>query len=152
MSRSLTTLIDIEFNFTALSQKYDLYKVTLESCAGKVDYAKQIRSVDAVSTPKALVRHSGHYWVLLDKSNKPATALTDIAFEYVELATCDTLLLGRLLVRALGKVAENAFFSGLGETYLFVEPEKFNEHIVYKCIKFELKESVRFNSLFIEFS
>ncbi|MFT5716832.1 MAG: hypothetical protein ACI9T7_001010 [Oleiphilaceae bacterium] len=150
MSLSFTTLIDLTFNFEILNQKYVLYKVSLDKSSGKVDYAKQLSLVERESTPKALIRHSGYHWVLLDKRDKPTSASAGIAFEHVKFEVCDKLLLGRLFVRALGKVASNEFFSGLGETYLFVEPDKFYEHVVYKCLKFELKESVRFDSLFLD--
>jgi|GEM_PF-1727984 hypothetical protein len=149
MSRSLTTLIDLTFNFEALCQKYIIYKATLDKSKGKVDYAKQLSLVEQSSTPKALIRHSGYYWVLCDKQKNTKPESEEIGFERVTFEDCDQLLLGRLFVRALGKVAPNQFFSGLGETFLFVEPDRFFEHTVYKCLKFDLKESVRFKSLFI---
>ncbi|GHA50591.1 hypothetical protein ACFFLZ_17005 [Photobacterium aphoticum] len=149
MSRSLTTLIDLTFDFEALSQKYVIYKASLDKSMGKVDYAKQLSLVERSSTPKALIRHSGYYWVLRDKQDKAKPESAYIAFERVKFEDCDLLLLGRLFVRALGKVAPSTFFSGLGDTFLFVESDKFFEHTVYKCLKFDLKESVRFNSLFI---
>ncbi|UPR30236.1 hypothetical protein IS519_02825 [Vibrio crassostreae] len=149
MSRSLTTLIELTFNFEALSQKYVIYKVSLDKNIGKVDYAKQLSLVERACKPKALIRHSRYYWVLLEKQEKNKPESVDIAFERVQFEDCDLLLLGRLFVRAIGKVTPSQFFSGLGETFLFVEPDKFFEHTVYKCLKFELKESVRFNSLFI---
>ncbi len=149
MSRSLTTLIDLTFDFETLSQKYSIYKASLDKRIGKIDYAKQLSAVERASTPKALIKHSGYYWILRDKKDKSKPESADIAFEQVRFENCDQLLLGRLFVRALGKVAPNQFFSGLGDTFLFVEPDKFFEHTVYKCLKFELKESVRFNSLFI---
>ncbi|MBD8512916.1 hypothetical protein IFO68_09455 [Photobacterium sp. CAU 1568] len=149
MSRSLTTLIDLTFDFEALSQKYVIYKASLDKSMGKVDYAKQLSLVERASTPKALIRHSGYHWILRDKQGNPKPESAEIAFERVEFEDCDQLLLGRLFVRALGKVAPSMFFSGLGETFLFVEADKFFEHSVYKCLKFDLKESVRFNSLFI---
>ncbi|MEF1201201.1 hypothetical protein QTO12_11635 [Vibrio owensii] len=149
LSRSLTTLIDITFDFETLSQKYAIYKASLDKRIGKVDYAKQLSAVERASTPKALIKHSGYYWILRDKKDKSKPESADIAFERVKFEDCEQLLLGRLFVRALGKVAPNQFFSGLGETFLFVEPDKFFEHTVYKCLKFELRESVRFNSLFI---
>ncbi|EIL8370210.1 hypothetical protein ACNUCD_000183 [Vibrio alginolyticus] len=149
MSRSLTTLIDLTFNFEALNQKYIIYKASLDSNMGRVDYAKQLSIVEQASTPMALIKHSGSYWVLRDIQDKIKPESADVAFERVKFEDCDQLLLGRLLVRSLGKVAPSQFFSGLGETFLFVEPDKFFEHTVYKCLKFDLKESVRFNSLFI---
>lgn len=149
MSQSLTTLIDLTFDFETLNQKYVMYKVSLDKSMGMVDYAKQLSIVERASMPKALIKHSGNYWVLLDKKDKAKPESADVAFERVKFEDCNHLLLGRLFVRALGKVASSQFFSGLGETFLFVESDKFFEHIVYKCLKFELKESVRFNSLFI---
>ncbi|MGR5150932.1 hypothetical protein [Photobacterium swingsii] len=149
MSRSLTTLIDLTFDFEALNQKYVIYKVSLDKSMGKVDYAKQLSIVERASMPKALIKHSGNYWVLRDKQDKTKPESIEVAFERVRFEDCDQLLLGRLFVRALGKVASSQFFSGLGETFLFVESDKFFEHTVYKCLKFDLKESVRFNSLFI---
>ncbi|MBY8075222.1 hypothetical protein KW488_21955 [Vibrio fluvialis] len=149
MSRSLTTLIDLTFDFEALNQKYVIYKVSLDKSMGKVDYAKQLSIVERASMPKALIKHSGNYWVLRGKQDKTKPESTEVAFERVRFEDCDQLLLGRLFVRALGKVASSQFFSGLGETFLFVESDKFFEHNVYKCLKFDLKESVRFNSLFI---
>ncbi|PMH46180.1 hypothetical protein BCU68_08915 [Vibrio sp. 10N.286.49.B3] len=149
MSRSLTSLINLTFNVEALKQKYVIYKVSLNRSNGKIDYAKQLSLIEQASTPKALIRHSRCHWILLDKKDKAKSESAEIAFESVKFEDCDQLLLGRLFVRALGKVAPSHFFSGLGETYLFVEPDKFYEHIVYKCLKFDLKESVRFNSLFI---
>ncbi|HAV1427665.1 TPA: hypothetical protein JG809_000001, partial [Vibrio parahaemolyticus] len=149
MSRSLTTLIDLTFNFEALNQEYIIYKASLDSNMGRVDYAKQLSIVEQASMPMALIKHSGNYWVLRDIQDKIKPESADVAFERVKFEDCDQLLLGRLLVRSLGKVAPSQFFSGLGETFLFVEPDKFFEHTVYKCLKFDLKESVRFNSLFI---
>ncbi|MGS0724550.1 hypothetical protein ACVBKF_00055 [Shewanella sp. 0m-11] len=149
MSRSLTTLIDLTFDFNALNQKYAIYKASLDKSMGKIDYAKQLSIVERSSTPKALIKHSGNYWVLRDKQDNPILESAEIAFERVQFEDCDQLLLGRLFVRALGKVASSQFFSGLGETFLFVEPDKFLEHTVYKCLKFELRDSVRFKSLFI---
>ncbi|PML79470.1 hypothetical protein [Enterovibrio norvegicus] len=149
MSRSLTTLIDLTFGFEALSQKYVIYKASLNKSMGKVDYARQLSLVERASAPKALIRHSRYHWVLLDKQDNTKPESADIAFERVRFEDCDQLLLGRLFVRALGKVAPSEFFSGLGETFLFVEPDTFFEHTVYKCLKFDLKESVRFNALFI---
>lgn len=149
MSRSLTTLIDLTFDFAALNQKYVIYKVTLAKKMGKIDYAQQLSMVERISTPKALIKHSGSYWVLGDKQVIIKSESEDLAFERVQFEDCDQLLLGRLFVRALGKVASNQFFSGLGETYLFIESDTFFEHVVYKCLKFDFKESTRFNSLFI---
>ncbi|OBU23003.1 hypothetical protein [Photobacterium aquimaris] len=149
MSRSLTTLIDITFDFEALNKNYIVYKVSLGKNLKHVDYARKLSLVERSSKPTALISHSGHYWVLLDKHDKIKFESPDIAFECVAFEDCDKLLLGRLFVRALGKVAPSHFFSGLGETFLFVETDKFFEHTVYKCLKFELKESMRFNSLFI---
>ncbi|CAH1534474.1 conserved hypothetical protein [Vibrio rotiferianus] len=149
MSRSLTTLIDLTFDFKVLNQKYVIYKASLDKSMGRVDYAKQLSLVERASKPKALIRHSGYHWVLVDKQEKLKPKSTDIAFECVQFEDCDQLLLGRLFVRALGKVAPSQFFSGLGETFLFVEPDRFFEYTVYKCLKFDLKESVRFKSLFI---
>ncbi|WP_434996644.1 hypothetical protein ACRZ5S_08205 [Vibrio scophthalmi] len=149
MSRSLTTLIDLTFDFEALNKKYVIYKVSLDKSMGKVDYAKQLSIVERASMPKALIKHSGNYWVLRDKQDKTKPESTEVAFERVRFEDCDQLLLGRLFVRALGKVASSQFFSGLGDTFLFVASDEFFEHIVYKCLKFDLKESVRFNSLFI---
>lgn len=149
MNRSLTTIIDLTFDFEALSQKYVIYKVSLGKNTGKVDYAKQLSLVELASMPKALIKHSGYYWVLREKKDKTKLETSNIAFERVKFEDCEPLLLGRLFVRALGKIAKNTFFSGLGETFLFVEQEGFFEHTVYKCLKFDLKESARFNSLFI---
>ncbi|NVC63547.1 hypothetical protein FC652_10460 [Vibrio sp. 05-20-BW147] len=149
MSQSLTTLIDLTFNFDVLSQRYVIYKASLDKSKGDAGYAQQLSLVDQASTPKALIKHSGYYWVLRDNEDKAKPTSPDIAFERVKFEDCEPLLLGRLFVRALGKVAPSQFFSGLGETFLFVESDKFFEHTVYKCLKFDLKESVRFNSLFI---
>ncbi|HDF7638979.1 TPA: hypothetical protein PEP54_003022 [Vibrio parahaemolyticus] len=149
MSRSLTTLIDLTFDFDALSQKYVIYKASLDKSKEYTGYAQQLSTVERASTPKALIKHSGYYWVLRDKQDNTKPESADIAFERVKFEDCDQLMLGRLFVRALGKVASSEFFSGLGETFLFVETDKFFEHTVYKCLKFDLKESVRFNALFI---
>lgn len=149
MSRSLTTLVDIAFNFEVLSQKYMIYKASLGSGVERGDYAKQISLVERASTPIALIKHSGNYWVLRDIQDKIKPESVDVAFERIKFENCDPLLLGRLFVRALGKMVSSQFFSGLGETFLFIEPDKYFEHTVYKCLKFDLKESVRFNSLFI---
>ncbi|OOE59444.1 hypothetical protein BZG13_03535 [Salinivibrio sp. ML323] len=149
MSRSLTTLINLTFDFEALNQKYVIYKASLDKRIGNAGYAHQLSLVERVAKPKALIKHSGYYWILRDQHEKTKPESADIAFERVAFEDCSPLLLGRLFVRALGKVASSEFFSGLGETFLFVEPEKFFEHTVYKCIKFDLKESVRFNALFI---
>lgn len=149
MSRSLTTLIDLTFDFDALSQKYVIYKASPDKSKGNAGYAQQLSLVEQASTPKALIKHSGYYWVLRDKQDNSKPESADIAFERVKFEDCDQLLLGRLFVRALGKVAPSEFFSGLGETFLFVETDKFFEHTVYKCLAFDLKESVRFNALFI---
>ncbi len=149
MSRSLTTLIDITFDFEALNKNYLVYKASLGKNLNKVDYAKKLSLVERSCKPKALISHSSYYWVLLEKHDKIKFKSPDIAFERVAFEDCDKLLLGRLFVRALGKVAPSHFFSGLGETFLFVETDKFFEHTVYKCLKFDVKESVRFNSLFI---
>ncbi|WP_434139313.1 hypothetical protein [Photobacterium leiognathi] len=149
MSRSLTTLIDITFDFEALNKNYIVYRASLGQNLKNVDYARKLSLVERSSKPTALISHSGHYWVLFGKHDKIKFESPDIAFERVAFEDCDKLLLGRLFVRALGKVAPSHFFSGLGETFLFVETDKFFEHTVYKCLKFDVKESVRFNSLFI---
>lgn len=150
MSRSFTTMIDLTFDFKGLDRDYLLYKVSLAKASGKPNYSAQLSLVDKEAAPKALIRHSGYHWILVDKKNKVNSTSPDVSFEKVKFEDCDTLLLGRLLIRALGKVAPGEFFSGLGETYLFVEPDKFYEHTVYKCLKFDLRESVRFGSLFID--
>lgn len=64
MSRSLTTLIDLTFDFDALSQKYVIYKASLEKGKGYAGYAQQLSIVERASMPKALIKHSGYYWVL----------------------------------------------------------------------------------------
>ncbi|MBW8186194.1 hypothetical protein [Shewanella nanhaiensis] len=150
MSRSLTTLVDLKFNYPALNLRYLIYRVSLDKKNGKQDYAGQLSFIDREVSPQALIRHSGYYWILVDIDKKVSSTSAKVSFEQVKFEDCDTLSLGRLLIRALGKVAPDEFFSGLGETYLFVEPDKFFEHIVYKCLKFDLMESVRFDSLFID--
>lgn len=149
MSRSFTTMIDLTLDFKGLDSNYSLYKVSLAKKSGKQNYSSQLSLVDKEVAPKALIRHSYYHWILVDKKSTVNLTSPDISFEQVRFEDCDTLLLGRLLIRALGKVAPHEFFSGLGETYLFVEPDKFYEHNVYKCLKFDLRESVRFGSLFI---
>lgn len=117
MSRSLTTLIDLTFDFDALSQKYVIYKASPDKSKGNAGYAQQLSLVEQASTPKALIKHSGYYWVLRDKQDNSKPESADIAFERVKFEDCDQLLLGRLFVRALGKVAPSEFFQGLARRF-----------------------------------
>ncbi len=120
MSRSLTTLINLTFNFEALNQKYIIYKASLDSNMGRVDYAKQLSIVERASTPIALIKHYGNYWVLRDIQDKIKPESADVVFERVKFEDCDQLLLGRLLVRALGKVAPSQFFQGLAKRFFLL--------------------------------
>lgn len=117
MSRSLTTLIDLSFDFDALSQKYVIYKASLDKSKGNAGYAQQLSIVERASTPKALIKHSGYYWVLRDKQDNTKPESADIAFERVKFEDCDQLLLGRLFVRASGKWRRVSFFQGLGRRF-----------------------------------
>lgn len=150
MSKSLTSLVNLKLDLPAFEKTFSIYRVSLENSIKGNGFARQISLIEQDAKPKSLVRHSGYYWILLERNSKPSTKSSNISFEHVNAKSCGILLLARLLIRALGKISSSDFFSGLGETYLFVEPDKFYDHTIYKCLKFDFKESVRFDSLFID--
>jgi hypothetical protein len=149
MNRCLTTLIDLKLNHAELNKKFRLYKVSLTRKTGKPNYAAELTKIDYHAAPVALVRHSRSYWILIPASTTKPAGADDIAYQSIAFEDCDGLMLGRLLIRALGKLGAEAFFSGLGESYLYVDSEAFFDHPIYKCVAFDLCESLRFGAKFV---
>lgn len=149
MSKSLTTLIDVSINHSELNKRFSLYQVSFSSDVKQLTYGKRLAKIDKHTSPIGLISHSGKYWVLLNKESQAPEKLPDIGFVKSNLFDCDDLLITRLLTRALGKLAGEQVFSGLGETYFYLEADTFKKETVYKCVSIDLKESVRFNSMFV---
>lgn len=152
MHQTLTSLINLTLNYDNINQRYSMYRVSLDNSTKDFDYAKKLTLVEKLSKPLALISHSGNYWILLDKKNTPDSSSDQVSFELIQASDSYKLHLGRLFVRALGKVAPEQYFTGLGDSYVFLETDRFFKHTIYKCLKFELRESVRFHSLFIDIS
>lgn len=151
MSQSLTTLLDLEINHKALDQRFDLYKVVLANDGKKTDFAKQTVNIDKQSNPLGLIRHSKHYWVLKISGEQAPAQTNNMSFHKEKLGDCDDLFIGRLLTRALGKLAAKEVISGLGETYFYIEPDTYRKQTIHKCLSVDLNYSVRFGSPFLVF-
>jgi len=149
MSTSLTTLLNLTINHHLLEQRFSLFKVVLGISDRKTNYAKTLANIDRSYEPLGLIKHSGSFWILKNKNDKLPQNLTDMSLHYTSFKSCDDLMIGRLLTRALGKLAANEAISGLGETYFYVEPDTFSKQTVHKCVKVEMFQSIRFDSPFI---
>ncbi|WP_062564976.1 hypothetical protein [Pseudoalteromonas shioyasakiensis] len=150
MSRSLTTLIDVVINHAELAKLFDLYQVSFSTEKQQLSWGKKLSKIDKHTSPLGLISHGGKYWILLDKDAEAPKKLPDIGFVSSSFVDCDDLLITRLLTRALGKLSGEQVFSGLGETYLYLETDSFKKETVHKCVSVDIKESLRFDSMFIE--
>ncbi|KPW01974.1 hypothetical protein AN213_01430 [Pseudoalteromonas sp. P1-8] len=150
MSKCLTTLIDVTINHMELSNLFDLYQVSFDSESKKLSWGKRLSQIDKHTSPLGLISHGGKYWILLHKGTDVPRKLPDIGFVRSEFIDCDNLLVTRLLTRALGKLSGERVFSGLGETYFYLETDTFKNETVHKCVSIDIKESLRFSSLFVE--
>jgi len=149
MSTSLTTLLNLTINHQLLNDRFGLFKVVLGVSEKKTNYAKSLASIDRNTAPLGLIKHSGSFWILKNKDEELPQNLADMTFQPTSFQSCDDLMIGRLLTRALGKLAASKVISGLGETYFYVEPDTYSKQTVYKCVKVEMFQSSRFNSPFI---
>lgn len=150
MSRSLTTLIDVVINHAELAKLFDLYQVSFRAENQQLSWGKRLSKIDKHTSPLGLISHGGKYWILLNKDAEAPKKLPDIGFVSSSFVDCDDLLITRLLTRALGKLSGEQVFSGLGETYLYLETDSFKKETVHKCVSVDIKESLRFDSMFIE--
>ncbi|RYV01880.1 hypothetical protein SOPP22_12020 [Shewanella sp. OPT22] len=150
MNKCLTTLTDVLINHSELDHKYKLYQVNFSTNVKQLSYGKRLAKIDKHTSPLGLISHGGKYWVLLNNKSQAPKKLPDIGFVKSSFLDCDNLLITRLLTRALGKLAGEQVFSGLGETYFYLESDTFKKETVHKCVGIDLKESVRFNSIFVD--
>ena len=150
MSKSLTTLVDVAINHSELAERFDVYQVSFAIDTNQSGYATRLTKIDKHVSPLGLISHGGKYWILLNRGAEIPEKLPDIGFVQSRFLDCDDLLIMRLMTRALGKLSGELVFSGLGETYFFLETDTFRKETIYKCVSVDLKESVRFNSMFVE--
>lgn len=150
MSRSLTTLIDVAINHAELAKLFDLYQVSFSTEKQQLSWGKKLSKIDKHTSPLGLISHGGKYWILLNKDAEAPKKLPDLGFVSSNFVDCDDLLITRLLTRALGKLSGEQVFSGLGETYFYLETDSFKKETVHKCVSVDIKESLRFDSMFIE--
>jgi hypothetical protein len=152
MSKCLTTLIDTLIDRPKLNAMFSLYEVQLSAEAKYMDFGKRLAKIDKHVEPLGLISHSGNHWVLLNADKKSLENLPDISFSKSSFDSCDDLLIIRLLTRALGKLAGQQVFSGLGETFFYIGSDSFQKQTVHQCVNIDIRQSVRFNSLFINLS
>jgi len=150
MSKSFTTLVEVDINRAELAQLFDIYQVSFSTEEKQLSWGKRLANFDKHSSPLGLIYHSGKYWIILHKETDAPKKLPDIGFVQSTFFDCDDLLITRLLTRALGKLSGENFFSGLGETYFYLEADTFKKEILHKCVSIDIKESLRFNSMFVE--
>ncbi len=150
MSKSLTTLIDVSITHSVLDERFCLYQVSFSSDIKQLTYGKRLAKIDKHTSPLGLISHGGRHWILLSKDSQAPAKLPDIGFVKSSFLDCDDLLITRLLTRALGKLAGEQVFSGLGETYFYLGADTYRKETIHKCVSIDLKESVRFNSMFVD--
>lgn len=150
MSKSFTTLVEVDINRAELAQFFDIYQVSFSTEEKQLSWGKRLAKIDKHSLPLGLIYHSGKYWIILHKETDAPKKLPDIGFVQSTFFDCDDLLITRLLTRALGKLSGENVFSGLGETYFYLEADTFKKEILHKCVSIDIKESLRFKSMFVE--
>lgn len=149
MSQSLTTVVDIDINRAQLDKKFALYEVTYTRSEKQRGYAYKLSQIEKHANPLGLISHSRAYWILLKAEAPQPKSTPDIAYKKQSFVDRDDLLIARLLTRALGRLAMEGVFSGLGETFVFLDTDTYKKQTIYKCLNIDLRESARSKSLFI---